>query len=160
MQSWSCARANGPPRLHNTCSLLHTVHLPAILLCAGNANADAGADADVTFAAAAANADSYVEAMIGELGSKCLDGDCGVGSWCCSVLACMVCANRFVIVAAGLQRLALPWDNQVRGLPVAWCYRYGGSYISPLPTASVSPLRDTLQACLLCHASRVGSSVC
>jgi hypothetical protein len=69
------------------------VHLPAVLLCAG----DAGADADVTFATAAAKTDSYVEARTGELRSKCLDGDGGGGdSWCCLVLACMVCANRLV----------------------------------------------------------------
>jgi hypothetical protein len=115
MQSWSCARATGPPRLHNTCSLLHTVHLRTMLLCAEDADADAGAD--VTFAAAAADPDSHVEAMTGELRSRCLDGDGGVGSWCCSVLACMVCANRFDIVAAGLQRLALPWDNPSQRIP-------------------------------------------
>lgn len=44
------------------------------------------ADADATFAAAAANLESDVEAMAGELPSKCLHGS---GSCGCCLLACM-----------------------------------------------------------------------
>jgi hypothetical protein len=60
-----------------------------MLLCAGDA------DADVTCAATAANPDPYVEATTGELTSNCLDDD-GVGSWCCSDLACMVCSSSLM----------------------------------------------------------------
>jgi hypothetical protein len=63
-----------------------------MLLCAG----DADADPDVTCEATATNPDSDVEATTGELTSKCLDGG-GVGSWCWSVLPCMVCAHNSLI---------------------------------------------------------------
>jgi hypothetical protein len=49
----------------------------------------ADAEADATFAAGAVNTESDVEAMAGELTSKCPHG---AVSWGCCVLACMVCA--------------------------------------------------------------------
>jgi hypothetical protein len=69
--------------------MLHTVHLPDMLLRAGDA------DADVTCAPTAAIPDSCVEVMAGELTSKWPGGG-SMNSGCCSVLACMVCANSLI----------------------------------------------------------------
>jgi hypothetical protein len=60
-----------------------------LVVYAGAANANA----DATFAAAAADPASDLEAMAGELTSKCLHS---ADSCCCSVLAFTVCGNRLM----------------------------------------------------------------